>query len=146
MFSFPMKYASIQHTDRSYVGTWWNKKYLRAINIILNVTSGVVAKEEDFFVRAFGHNESEFREILAMPDDFIRYRDFFVKSGLIELWTTAYHLLSEMEIERLIKILERIVEEPEVLNRHYSEHIDQILFTILYQKKGWKAIFYIIQN
>ena len=77
LFSFPMKYASIEQTDRNYVGKWWNRKYLRAINVILNVTSGVVAKEEDFFVRAFGHDEFEFLDILAMPDDFIRYRDFF---------------------------------------------------------------------
>lgn len=41
------------------------------MNIILNVTKGVVAKEESFFYRAFGRNEKEFLELLTMPDEFI---------------------------------------------------------------------------
>lgn len=135
LFSFPMKYASIEHTDRSYVGVLWNKKYLRAINVILNVTSGVVAKEEDFFVRAFGHDESEFIEILTMPDEFIRFRGFFEKNGLIESWRSIYHNLSMKEKENLIEILERLVDEPEVLDMNYSDKIDEVLYFYSLSKK-----------
>lgn len=135
LFSFPMKYASIEQTDRNYVGKWWNRKYLRAINVILNVTSGVVAKEEDFFVRAFGHDEFEFLDILAMPDDFIRYRDFFEKNGLIQSWKTAYHKLSDEEKEELIKILERMVDEPEILYLQYSDKLSKVLYFYTLSKK-----------
>lgn len=135
LFSFPMKYASIEQTDRNYVGKWWNRKYLRAINVILNVTSGVVAKEEDFFVRAFGHDEFEFLDILAMPDDFIRYRDFFEKNGLIQSWKTAYHKLSDEEKEELIKVLERMVDEPEILYLQYSDKLSKVLYFYTLAKK-----------
>lgn len=127
LFSFPMKYASIEHTDRSYVGKHWNKKYLRAINVILNVTSGVVAKEEDFFLRAFGHDENEFKMILTMPDDFIRYRDFFDKKGISLLWKSYYNELDEKDEGKLIAILERMVDEPNVLDMQYNEKINSIL-------------------
>ena len=135
LFSFPMKYASIEYTNRDYVGKWWNKKYLRAINVILNVTKGVVAKEEDFFVRAFGHDESEFIEILTMPDDFIRFRDYFERNGLINLWRNAYHKLSNEEQKELINILERMVDEPEILEMKYSDQIAQVLYFYSLSKK-----------
>lgn len=128
LFSFPMKYASIEHTDRSYVGINWNRKYLRAINVILNVTSGVVAKEEDFFLRAYGASSSEFLEILAMPDDFIRYRDYFEKNGYMKLWKNCYRKLSSDERKQLILILSELVECPSLLENDYkSESINNIL-------------------
>lgn len=43
IFSFPMKYAPINRTDRKFVGKFWNKKYLKNIYAILNVTKGIVA-------------------------------------------------------------------------------------------------------
>ena len=127
LFSFPMKYAAIDRTDRDYVGEKWNRKYLRAINVILNVTKGIVAKEKDFFVRAFGSSENEFLEILLMPDEFIRFRDFFDDTGLIKVWKMLYSLLTEQEKLQLIDILERMVGEPEVLDYSYGNNIDIIL-------------------
>lgn len=127
LFSFPMKYASISHTNRSFIGEHWNKKYLRAINIILNVTSGVVAKEDDFFFKAFGSDEKEFIEILTMPDDFIRFRDYFEKKGITQLWKSCYQQLTDSEKTELLRILERIVEETDVLNKEYSPKINKIL-------------------
>lgn len=105
LFSFPMKYASIYHTDRSYIGKHWCKKYLRGLNVILNVTGGVVAKESDFFARAFGETKDEFIEILSMPDEFIRFRDFFEANGLNEEWRSQYCSLSTKQQELLINIL-----------------------------------------
>lgn len=136
LFSFPMKYASIEHTDRSYVGKEWHKKYLRAINVILNVTSGVVAKEKDFFLRAYGKTEFEFIEILTMPDDFIRFRDFFEEKGFTQLWKKYYAKLDEEQKNTLIDILDRIVDDPSVMDLHYDQLIDQILqFYSLKKKK-----------
>lgn len=128
LFSFPMKYAAIDQTDRSFVGEHWNKKYLRAMNVILNVTSGIVAKEEDFFLRAYGNNEKEFLEILTMPDEFIRHRDFFEDKGLTPLWKHHYSKLSPEEKIVLINILEEMVNNPEIMDMKYSKNINDILF------------------
>lgn len=104
-FSFPMKYSPIDETDRSYIGINWNKKYLTTLNVILNVTKGVVVKEKDFFYKAFGKNEKEFLDILTMPDEFIKHRLFFEKKGFIDLWLTKYNNLSNNEKIELLNIL-----------------------------------------
>lgn len=143
LFSFPMKYASIEHTDRKYVGQYWNKKYLRAMNVILNVTKGVVAKEEDFFYRAFGNDKSEFIRILTMPDDFIRFRDFFEENGLTQLWVVKYEKLSNLQKSKLIKILENIVDNSELMDKNYDEQLDEILkFYLISKNKAEKNIDY----
>ncbi len=127
LFSFPMKYASIECTDRNYVGTLWNKKYLKSINVILNVTSGVVAKERDFFIRAFGKSEEEFLEILAMPDDFIRYRDYFENNHLIQHWLQEYRKLNQDQIGELLKLLSCVETEVNVAEQKHPASLDSIL-------------------
>ena len=119
-FSFPMKYAPIDRTDREYIGIHWYKKYLSAMNIILNVTKGVIAKEQDFFERAYGATGEEFREILAMPNEFIKFRDYFEKSGLICAWRLRYRALSDTDKTRLITALSDGIEytgsDPNILS------------------------------
>ena len=127
LFSFPMRYASIEHTDRNYIGRYWNKKYLRSIGVILNVTSGVVAKEKDFFYRAFGQNSSEFLEILAMPDDFIRYRDYFEHYNLIQHWRQMYRNLSADEKIELVSILSSVATEVDAPSVTHSANLNSIL-------------------
>jgi len=104
-FSFPMRYAPIDKKNRSYIGQYWNKKYLSAVNVIINVTNGVVAKEKDFFIEAFGSNVAEFLEILSMPDELIRFRSFFKANGLIDYWRTLFRSLSEEEKTHLLRVL-----------------------------------------
>ena len=104
-FSFPMKYAPVNERDRSYIGQYWNKKYLGAINVIINVTNGVVAKEKDFFNEAFGSNVAEFLEILSMPEELIRFRFFFKANGLIDYWKILFSSLSQEEKTRLVDVL-----------------------------------------
>lgn len=135
LFSFPMRYASIERTDRSYIGVEWHRKYLRAMNVILNVTSGVVAKEEDFFLRAYGNTEEEFIEILTMPDDFIRFRDFFEEKGFTQLWKKYYSILNKEQKDILIDILDRMTDEPDIMLLHYDVLIDKILQFYLMKKK-----------
>ena len=115
-FSFPMKFAPVDKTDRLYVGKHWNKKYLSAMNVILNVTNGVIAKEQDFFMRAYGSTPEEFHEILSMPNEFIKYRDVFEKNGFIELWRERYRKLSKDDKTVLLKVL-----SGEKIEYHYSE-------------------------
>lgn len=135
LFSFPMKYASITHINREFIGKEWHKKYLRALNIILNVTSGVVPKEEEFFYRAYGKNISEFIEILMMPDDFIRFRDYFEEMGFSCIWKRFYLNLSDSQREILVDILDRMVDEPEILDYHYEAEIDSVLRFYSIRKK-----------
>ena len=61
-----MKYSPISETDRTYIGTNWCKKSVRAISAILQVTKGVVAAGSSFFYKAFGNNLEEYYELLAM--------------------------------------------------------------------------------
>jgi len=86
IYSFPMKYHPIRkgeqdekdlsHT-RDYVGRNWNLKYVRAVQVILNSTKGMVGKGKSFFLEAFGSDEEEYIELLEMPEVFILYRFFF---------------------------------------------------------------------
>jgi hypothetical protein len=116
-FSFPMKYAPINMTSRDYIGEKWNKKYLSAINAILNVTKGVVAKEKDFFYEAFGSKKKEFIEILTMPNHFIKNRMLFKKSGHINTWKQRYNRLNGSEKKILLKYLCGLINEIEIKNK-----------------------------
>jgi hypothetical protein len=126
-FSFPMKYAPIDQTNRNYIGKYWNKKYLGAINIIINVTKGVVAKEKDFFFEAFGSNLQEYYEILNMPDEFIRNRFYFKGNGLIKYWKSLYHFLSKQELTMLLDILCKAKTDHSVLYGNYPINLEKIL-------------------
>jgi len=86
IYSFPMKYHPIHSeiTDgidyshnRDFIGEHWNRKYIRAIQAILNSTKGKVGKGTSFFEEAFGRDLEEFKELLEMPETFILYRFFF---------------------------------------------------------------------
>lgn len=86
IYSFPMKYHPLrkgneQNVDyshnRDFIGDHWNRKYIRAIQAILNSTKGKVGKGKAFFYEAFGSNEDEYLELLEMPETFIIYRFFF---------------------------------------------------------------------
>lgn len=86
IYSFPMKYHPIRKKaedvedfshNRDYIGKHWNRKYIRAIQAILNSTKGKVGKGRSFFLEAFGHSEEEYYELLEMPETFILYRFFF---------------------------------------------------------------------
>jgi len=59
--------------DRLVCGKYWNMRYLRGIQYILNATHGVVSTKRKFFEKAFGINLKGFSELLLMPDDYIIY-------------------------------------------------------------------------
>ncbi|MDR1006045.1 MAG: hypothetical protein LBL74_04200 [Bacteroidales bacterium] len=80
IYSFPMKFHPITGEDRfnrNYLGKYWNRKYVRAVQAVLNAIKGKVGSEEEFFEKAFGKNEEEFFKILNMPETMILYRFFF---------------------------------------------------------------------
>ncbi|MDR2130000.1 MAG: hypothetical protein LBP56_02320 [Odoribacteraceae bacterium] len=90
IYSFPMKYHPIikqagdmidYSHNRDYIGEHWNRKYIRAVQAILNSTKGKIGRGNSFFYKAFGHTEKEFLELLEMPETFILYRYFFESLG-----------------------------------------------------------------
>ncbi len=84
IWSFPMKYCPINGEfckNRKYIGTYWNKKYLRGVQCILLATHGVVGPKKQFFEKAFGRNVKEFIKILMLPENFIIYRNTHLDNG-----------------------------------------------------------------
>ena len=108
IFSFPMKYIPLFGEDakhRDYVGKHWNKKYIRAIQSILNVTKGIVASGRNFFERAFGKDVNEFKEILYMPETYIVYRSLFEDAGLTDIWKSEFRAIQESNFWDEAKII-----------------------------------------
>ena len=111
IFSFPMKYSPISETDRTYIGTNWCKKSIRAISAILQVTKGVVAAGSSFFYKAFGNNLEEYYELLAMPRELIMFRSHFEENGTTAKWQTLYRKLNDEQKKRLIDLVSLNVSE-----------------------------------
>lgn len=78
IYSFPMKYHPISDPkffmNRDYLGVHWNRKFIRAVQAVLNSTKGKIGKGVEFFEEAFGRDLDEFYKILWMPETFIIYR------------------------------------------------------------------------
>ncbi|MDD3480061.1 MAG: hypothetical protein PHI42_06725 [Paludibacteraceae bacterium] len=86
IYSFPMKFHPIRKTDemdkdyshnRDYIGKHWNRKFIRAIQAVLNSTKGKIGRGTSFFEKAFGRNIEEYHQLLYMPETMIIYRFFF---------------------------------------------------------------------
>lgn len=108
IYSFPMKYHPIKGENshnRDYIGEHWNRKYIRAIQAILNATKGKVGRGTSFFKKAFGKNEEEFMELLIMPETFLLFRFFFEDLGYTQSWREEMTALTEEEKEELYPII-----------------------------------------
>ena len=91
IYSFPMKYHPINDplffSNRDFIGEHWNRKFIRAVQAVLNATKGKIGRGVEFFEEAFGKDVSEFYKILWMPETFIIYRrkyDAQLRSKLAE--------------------------------------------------------------
>lgn len=139
IYSFPMKYHPIrgEHShDRDFIGTHWNRKYIRAVQAILNATKGKIGRGVSFFEKAFGATEEEYMELLIMPETFIIFRFFFEHLGYTKAWRDAYNNLSEeekTEIRPLIfqndfNQIESLTNKPRLLNvlRYYKNYRSDI--------------------
>lgn len=94
IYSFPMKYHPINDKEffmnRDYIGKHWNRKFIRAVQAVLNSTKGKIGRGVDFFEEAFGKDVKEFEKILWMPETFIIYRRMYdeeLRSRLAERYT-----------------------------------------------------------
>ena len=134
IYSFPMKYHPVDNPqfskNRNFIGAHWNKKYIRAIQAILNSTHGKIGKGKHFFEAAFGKDLESFKEILIMPETFIveRYKydsaayELYLSQGgkknpaytdkvmakyggMTAKWREAYSLLSTNQQYKLLEIV-----------------------------------------
>jgi len=110
IFSFPMKYIPLfgeEAKDRKYISKNWNKKFIRAVQSMLNVTKGIVAPGYKFFHMAFGEDLKEFHELLYMPEDLIIYRNKFKDAGVTNEWRDAFYSLNNEELKEAKSIIEK---------------------------------------
>lgn len=96
IYSFPMKYHPIEDpeyfSNRDYIGEHWNRKFIRAVQAVLNSTKGKIGSGLDFFKEAFGEDEDDFMKILWMPETFIIYRRIYdakLREKLADKYTTV---------------------------------------------------------
>ena len=106
-----MKYHPIEYpeyfSNRDYIGKYWNRKYIRTIQAILNSTKGKVGKGRVFFEKAFGKDEEEFYKLLYMPEAMIIYRMYFENEGITQKWWEDFCGLSKDEKAILKPIVEK---------------------------------------
>jgi len=95
IYSFPMKYHPIDDPEffdnRDFIGEHWNRKFIRAIQAVLNSTKGKIGRGVAFFEEAFGRDVDEFMKILWMPETFIIYRRIYdadLRNRLADRYTT----------------------------------------------------------
>lgn len=134
IFSFPMKYIPLFGEDakhRDYVGNHWNKKFIRAIQSILNVTKGIVASGSNFFQIAFGNDLQEFGEILYMPETYIIYRNVFKDSGLTNIWRKEFYAIKNSEFWEETK---EIIEKSDFKNLEEKTRNPDILIFLSHYK------------
>ncbi len=107
IYSFPMKFHPLRKTDdmdqdyshnRDYIGVNWNRKFIRAVQAVLNSTKGKIGRGTSFFNEAFGNNEQEFEELLYMPESMIIYRFLFKWLGTEEAHGVAKQIIGSDEV------------------------------------------------
>lgn len=141
IYSFPMKYHPITgeyRLNREYLGTHWNRKFIRAVQAILNATKGKIGNGKSFFYKAFGEDEDYFcNRLLYMPETYILFRLFFEGNGLTELWWEDLNALSLEDMTVAKSIIEKnkfteihsLTNNPKIIKvlKHYTITREDIL-------------------
>jgi len=150
IYSFPMKYHPLigdYSENRDYIGEYWNRKFIRAVQAILNATKGKIGKGTSFFEKAFGKNIAEYIELLHMPETYILYRYFFEKIGLAQEWREEFNRLEGNNRNIALEIIyandfnnvELLTTNQQILSflKHYTNYRKDIITpgTELYKLK-----------
>ncbi len=130
IYSFPMKYHPIDDPryfrNRDYLGRHWNRKFIRAVQAVLNSTKGKIGRGKSFFEAAFGRSLGEFFDILWMPEAFIIYRLKY-DQNLAKEWRKAFHELSSEEGDAVKKIIMQNDFREDILRQDMSEKMRSVL-------------------
>ncbi|MDR1149650.1 MAG: hypothetical protein LBK66_13570 [Spirochaetaceae bacterium] len=148
IYSFPMKYHPINNPEyfrnRDYIGKHWNRKFIRAIQAVLNSTKGKIGRGKTFFAEAFGRDADEFQKILFMPEMFIIYRRRYDKglmdrlkdeytghyadeSDLTNEWWEKFRNLNEVQYKQAAKIISENNFTNEVISMVKSSAVKDVL-------------------
>ena len=138
IYSFPMKYHPIDDPkffrNRDYIGEHWNRKFIRAIQAVLNATKGKIGRGKDFFEEAFGKDIDEYNKILWMPEEFIIYRrkyDEELRNRLADSYKSHYEDENNLVNEWWVKFNRLDAKQMEFAkaiisnNKFSDEDIDQ---------------------
>lgn len=131
IYSFPMKYHPLNDPkffmNRDFLGEYWTRKFIRAIQAILNSTKGKVGKGKEFFEEAFGADEHRFKTLLWMPETFIIYRLMF-KDNLAKEWEEKFYSLPADKLEQV----KEIVSQNQFKNLDMNQYDDQVREVLTY--------------
>jgi hypothetical protein len=109
IFSFPMKYHPIDNPayfrTRDFIGKSWNRKYIRAVQAVLNATHGKIGKGKNFFEAAFGKDEEDFFDIMMMPEVLIINRYFYRDNGVTAEWREKLNNLNKPQRAKANEII-----------------------------------------
>ncbi len=132
IFSFPMKYIPLfgeEAKHRRHIGPHWNKKFIRAVQSMLNATKGIVAPGYDYFEMAFGNTLEKFIELLWMPESYIINRMYFQNNLMTNKWREDFAALDDhekIEAKQIIvksdfKEIKALTKNPKILKllSHY---------------------------
>lgn len=110
IYSFPMKFHPIDDPayfrNRDFIGKHWNRKFIRAIQAVLNATKGKIGRGKSFFEEAFGKDLGGFMDILWMPEAFIINR-FKYKDNLTTEWRAKFNGLNTQQLNYAKMIIAR---------------------------------------
>ena len=151
IYSFPMKYHPINDKEffmnRDFIGTHWNRKFIRAVQAVLNSTKGKIGRGVEFFEEAFGRNVDEFMKILWMPETFIIYRRIYdadLRTRLATRYTTVtkydcdlttewWEKFSALPVDKLV-IAKEIISQNRFKDGDYECHDEEINAVLSYYK------------
>lgn len=107
IFSFPMRFSPVLQTNRNHIGEFWTRREVRAIQIILNATHGIVSHKRPYFYHAFGNDVEHYHRILLYPYQYIINREHFEKvDRRIDQWEVGYSQLTLGEREEFKNIIQ----------------------------------------
>ncbi|MCY4307375.1 MAG: radical SAM protein [Rhodobacteraceae bacterium] len=128
IWSFPMRYQPVTLKERTHIGKFWNRYYLRSFQIMLQATHGVVSGNPSFFKRAYGENKHEFEQLLSMPHAFIFHRDHYeFEDGspvLDEYFEYRNKLTESQEKEMISHLAIPDIATSGIPRNHYAELVE----------------------
>ncbi len=132
IYSFPMKYHPVSDPehfkDRNYLGKHWNRKFIRAVQAVLNSTKGKIGRGKEFFEEAFGKDIEEFIKIMWMPETFIIYRRIYDKR-LRERLSIKYSSMTENDCDLANEWQDKFFSLPDEKLIRAKEIISKNIFT-----------------
>ena len=130
IYSFPMKYHPIRDPkyfrNRDFIGVHWNRKFVRAVQAVLNATKGKIGRGKSFFAEAFGQDVDGFFDILWMPEKFIIERMKY-KENLTKEWRAAFLALDGALREEARALIAANNFSEDIISRVHSAEVREVL-------------------